>query len=141
MIVPSCAEADPVVGGEAVTVKMRPESAVATAVNAIGVAMPETVALRFCVVAPIPSVQLALAVPSAIVVSTATVTDLRNGLPLAQVLSGSGVGAGYGTWRDVDATVPALVGLSYDAQWWIRDLGAPGGVAKSDMVRVTIEPR
>jgi len=72
---------------------------------------------------------------------TATVADLRNGLPLAQVLSGAGAGAGYGTWYDLDATAPSLVGLSFDAQWWIRDLAAPGGIAKSDVVRVTIEPR
>ena len=69
----------------------------------------------------------------------ATMADLRRGLPLAQLLMGSGPGAGYGTWLDLDATAPVLQGLTYDAQWWVRDAAAPGGIAKSDFVRVTIE--
>ena len=72
---------------------------------------------------------------------TATVVDLRNGLPLAQIVDGVGAGQGFATWRDLEATAPALVGLTYDAQWWVRDFGAPGGVAKSNWVSVTIEPR
>jgi len=71
----------------------------------------------------------------------ATVVDLRNGLPSAQMLSGAGPGQGHATWLDVDATASVLVGLTYDAQWWIRDFAAPGGIAKSDWARVTIEPR
>jgi len=65
----------------------------------------------------------------------------RDALPRAQVLDGIGAGHGFGTWYDLDATAPALVGLTYDTQWWIRDAGAVGGVAKSEVVRVTIEPR
>ena len=52
-----------------------------------------------------------------------------------------GPGQGYATWMDVDATASVLVGLSYEAQWWIRDANAFGGVAKSDWARVTIEAR
>lgn len=69
---------------------------------------------------------------------TSTVA-LRQGLPLAQLLSGSGAGGGHGTWLDLDATAPALQGLTYDAQWWVRDAAAPGGIAKSAFVRITIE--
>ena len=69
----------------------------------------------------------------------ATTTDLRNGLPLAMMLTGSAPGEGPATWLDPDATVPVLVGLSYDAQWWIRDFAAAGGVARSNFVRITIE--
>jgi cytochrome c peroxidase len=71
----------------------------------------------------------------------ATVMDLRNGLPSAQMLSGVGPGQGHATWLDVDATASVLVGLTYDAQWWIRDFAAPGGIAKTNWARVTIEPR
>ncbi len=70
---------------------------------------------------------------------TATIADLRAGLPLAQVLAGTGPGNGFGTWLDLDATAPVLQGLSYDAQWWVRDAAAPGGISRSDFVRVTIE--
>lgn len=69
----------------------------------------------------------------------ATVMDLRNGLPLASRTLGQGPGQGTITWSDEEALVPALIGLTYDAQWWIRDFGAIGTVAKSDRVRVTIE--
>ncbi len=71
----------------------------------------------------------------------ATTADLRAGLPGALVLSGFGPGQGFATWLDIDATAAVLVGLTYDAQWWIRDFAAAGNVAKSDWVRVTIEPR
>lgn len=72
---------------------------------------------------------------------SATVADLRNGLPGAQLLTGAGPGAGHATWYDLDATAPVLVGLSYEAQWWVRDAAAFGGVAKSDWARFTIEAR
>ena len=70
---------------------------------------------------------------------TATVADLRAGLPIAQVVQGIGAGDGYTTWIEPNATVPALVGLTYDAQWWIRDAQAPMGVSRSNFVRITIE--
>ncbi len=69
----------------------------------------------------------------------ATTMDLRNGLPFAQTTSGVGADGGFITWSDEEALVPVLVGLSYEAQWWIRDFGVPTGVAKSDWVRITVE--
>ncbi|MEM9378681.1 MAG: cytochrome c peroxidase [Planctomycetota bacterium] len=69
----------------------------------------------------------------------ATTADLRHGLPLAQVVVGTGAGAGHATWIDADAVDPVLVGLTYEAQWWVRDAAAPGGIARSPLVRVTIE--
>ncbi|MEM6673147.1 MAG: cytochrome-c peroxidase [Planctomycetota bacterium] len=69
----------------------------------------------------------------------ATTADLRAGLPLAQIVEGSGPGQGHATWVDADATLPVLVGLSYEAQWWIRDAGATGGIAKTNAIRVAIE--
>ncbi|MEM1450612.1 MAG: cytochrome c peroxidase [Planctomycetota bacterium] len=69
----------------------------------------------------------------------ATTDDLRRGLPLAQIVDGTGPGGGHATWIDADAVAPVLVGLTYEAQWWIRDPAAPGGIARSPLVRVTIE--
>ena len=43
------------------------------------------------------------------------------------------------TWQDDEALEPVLIGLSYEAQWWIRDFGANGNVAKSERVLITIE--
>ena len=37
------------------------------------------------------------------------------------------------------AEATLLQGLTYDAQWWVRDAAAPGGISRSDFVRVTIE--
>ena len=54
-------------------------------------------------------------------------------------LSGSGPGQGHATYADPRSVSPALVGLTYDAQWLIRDPFAPGGVSRSDMVRITVE--
>ena len=69
----------------------------------------------------------------------ATTTDLRNGLPLAMTTMGQGAGEGFLTWTDDEALEPVLIGLSYEAQWWIRDFGIPSRIAKSDRVRITIE--
>ncbi|QDV09757.1 Cytochrome c551 peroxidase precursor [Planctomycetes bacterium Poly30] len=69
----------------------------------------------------------------------ATTMDLRNGLPLAAMTQGIGAGQGTMTWLDDEALAPVLVGLSYEAQWWVRDFGAVGNVAKSERVRITIE--
>ncbi|MFT6831570.1 MAG: cytochrome c peroxidase [Planctomycetota bacterium] len=69
----------------------------------------------------------------------ATTMDLRNGLPLAAMTQGIGAGQGTMTWIDSEALEPVLIGLSYEAQWWIRDFGAAGNVAKSERVRITIE--
>lgn len=71
--------------------------------------------------------------------SGATTMDLRNGLPLAMMTQGLGAGQGTMTWQDDEALEPVLIGLSYEAQWWVRDFGAVGNVAKSDRVRITIE--
>lgn len=69
----------------------------------------------------------------------ATTMDLRNGLPFAMMTSGQGAGDGTITWSDEEALVPVLIGLSYEAQWWIRDFGIPSRIAKSDRVRITVE--
>ena len=69
----------------------------------------------------------------------ATTTDLRNGLPLAMTTMGQGAGQGFLTWTDDEALEPVLIGLSYEAQWWVRDFGIPSRVAKSNRVRITIE--
>ncbi len=70
---------------------------------------------------------------------TATVADLRDGLPLAQTVQGSGPGNGTATWIDADATAPVLVGLTYEAQWLVRDFSANNNVARSTAVLITIE--
>ena len=70
---------------------------------------------------------------------TATVMDLRNGLPLAQTVQGSGPGNGTATWIDADATAPVLVGLTYEAQWLVRDFSANNNIARSTAVLITIE--
>ena len=54
-------------------------------------------------------------------------------------LSGSGPGAGYGTWSFPLTSTPALLGLSLEGQWWIRDSAAPGGVARSERFVLTVE--
>ena len=58
---------------------------------------------------------------------------------LLRLVDGTGPGGGHATWIDADAVAPVLVGLTYEAQWWIRDPAAPGGIARSPLVRVTIE--
>lgn len=63
----------------------------------------------------------------------------RDGLPFPQVLEGAGPGGGFGTWIDPEATRPVMVGVSYNAQWVVRDPGAPSGVSRSELVRITIE--
>ena len=70
---------------------------------------------------------------------TATVADLRNGLPLAQTVQGVGAGDGTATWIDADATAPVLVGLTYEAQWLVRDFSAPNNIARSQAVLISIE--
>ena len=70
---------------------------------------------------------------------TATMTDLRNGLPLAQVVQGAGPGNGTATWIDEDATASVLVGLTYEAQWLVRDFGANNNIARSPAVLISIE--
>lgn len=65
--------------------------------------------------------------------------QLRLGFPSPQRLAGVGPGGGYGTWITPQATAPAMLGVSYDAQWIVRDPGAAGGVARSEWVRITIE--
>ena len=70
---------------------------------------------------------------------SASVIDLRNGLPLAQTVQGSGPGNGTATWIDADATAPVLVGLTYEAQWLVRDFSANTTFARSSAVRITIE--
>ncbi len=54
-------------------------------------------------------------------------------------LDGFGVDGGYGTWMFPLTSSPALLGLTLDAQWWIRDVAAVGGVARSEVVRLTVE--
>ena len=70
---------------------------------------------------------------------SASVVDLRNGLPLAQTVQGSGPGNGTATWIDADATAPVLVGLTYEAQWLVRDFSANNNIARSSAVLITIE--
>ena len=70
---------------------------------------------------------------------SASVIDLRNGLPLAQTVQGSGPGNGTATWIDADATAPVLVGLTYEAQWLVRDFSANNNIARSTAVLITIE--
>ena len=70
---------------------------------------------------------------------SASVVDLRNGLPLAQTVQGSGPGNGTATWIDADATAPVLVGLTYEAQWLVRDFSANNNIARSTAVLITIE--
>ncbi|MEM9383047.1 MAG: cytochrome c peroxidase [Planctomycetota bacterium] len=53
--------------------------------------------------------------------------------------AGSGATDGYATWSFPIASSPSLVGQAFHAQWCIRDVGAPGGVAKSEVVRVVVE--
>ncbi|MEM6567585.1 MAG: cytochrome c peroxidase [Planctomycetota bacterium] len=54
-------------------------------------------------------------------------------------LAGSGGTGGYATWSFPVASSPALLGLTFDAQWCVRDLAAPGGLAKSEVVRIVVE--
>ncbi len=65
--------------------------------------------------------------------------QLRSGLPFPQRLEGAGPGSGFATWIDPAATAPVMVGMSYNAQWVVRDPGAANGIARSEMVRITIE--
>ncbi|MEM6673945.1 MAG: cytochrome c peroxidase [Planctomycetota bacterium] len=46
---------------------------------------------------------------------------------------------GIGTWSFPLTSTPALQGLVLDAQWWVRDSSATGGLAKSEAVRITVE--
>lgn len=65
---------------------------------------------------------------------------VRSLLPRGVIgLEGTGPGNGYGTWSLPIPSSPALKGLSLEAQWWIRDPGAPGGVSKTELVRFTVE--
>ena len=53
---------------------------------------------------------------------------LRPGPAGPVLLSGSGPGQGHADLRrPAQRLAPALVGLTYDAQWLIRDPFAPGG--------------
>ncbi|MEE2939211.1 MAG: cytochrome c peroxidase, partial [Planctomycetota bacterium] len=59
--------------------------------------------------------------------------------PAPVITSDDGQGGGYAT-----ATMPigaegALRGVSFDAQWLVRDPAAVGGIARSQIVRVTVE--
>lgn len=65
---------------------------------------------------------------------------VRSLLPQRVVpLAGAGPGDGYGTWSSPIPNSPTMKGVSLDAQWWIRDPGASGGVSKSELVRLTVE--
>lgn len=67
---------------------------------------------------------------------------LRAALPAPNVASfvqDDGQGGGYATWQFPLTNSPALRGVSLDAQWWVRDAAAAGGVAKSELVRITVE--
>ncbi|MEM8709782.1 MAG: cytochrome c peroxidase [Planctomycetota bacterium] len=62
------------------------------------------------------------------------------GLPLGPLpVATSSNGRGYATWRFPLTQTPAMVGLRFDAQWWLRDVQAPGGVARSEQLRFTVE--
>ncbi|QDV05508.1 Cytochrome c551 peroxidase precursor [Planctomycetes bacterium Poly30] len=62
------------------------------------------------------------------------------GLPLAPLAVSAGpAGKGYATWQFPLTQTPAMVGLAFDAQWWVRDPQAPGGVARSQQLRFTVE--
>ena len=61
-------------------------------------------------------------------------------LPRAPLrLSGVGAADGHGTWMSPQTSTPALPGLTLAAQWWIREPAAVGGVAKSEVIRFTVE--
>ena len=64
-----------------------------------------------------------------------------SGVGARTIAVGVGPGLACATWIDADVTASVLVGLTYEARWWLRDANALGGVAKSEWIRLTIEPR
>jgi len=59
--------------------------------------------------------------------------------PVATLTAGSGDADGYATWTfDLDGP-PSLRGVTLDAQWLVRDPAATGGVARTEIVRFTVE--
>ena len=51
-------------------------------------------------------------------------------------LAGEGPGAGWGSVSLAIPDDPALVGRTIEAQWWVRDPAAAGGIALSERVRI-----
>jgi cytochrome c peroxidase len=52
--------------------------------------------------------------------------------------AGGGAGAGYGTWHGPLRRSPGMIGRRFDLQWLVLDPSAPGAVARSRTVRVTL---
>ncbi len=48
-------------------------------------------------------------------------------------------GTGYATWKLALTQSPAMIGLAFEAQWWVRDPQAAGGIARSERLRFTVE--
>ncbi len=62
------------------------------------------------------------------------------GLPLGPTFVASAPdGTGYATWRFPLTQTPAMVGLAFDGQWWVRDPQAAGGIARSELLRFRVE--
>ena len=54
------------------------------------------------------------------------------------VLTGSGPGAGHGTWHGRIPLDPSLAGLEVWLQWFVLDPSAPRGAARTDIAHLTL---
>ncbi len=59
--------------------------------------------------------------------------------PAPVITSDDGQGGGYATAAMPIRAEGAMRGVSFDAQWLVRDPAAVGGIARSQIVRVTVE--